>query len=400
MEMTQDKLKIEKTVYRKNLFGLSLLSLGVIFGNPDLFSQTISGIRPLSVQSGSISAVPTSCPNAPTYRFQPIGSPIPTTIDSTFTNLDLNNRSEVLATVYTYGYGQFGYVWNSRTRVFRDVREFTDIESFLYATHLNSRGDIAGYSLSLEANRRSATWQTTSGIVDTVEASEILSGLNSAEYRAINNHGMVAGVVSNPSAPIGFFSRDRNNFETIPALGADRSNVIAMNDQGTVVGELSFGAESRAFRFDPGIPTSITTTLPSLSGYERQAATAINNQGQILVNVQDQQGLLPSGYLLWQQGMTFNLNLLNSMRAAINNLGHIGGTDGNSWLAVVIKNNNRYTLQNHLSPQVNLQSFSIYAVHDINDHGEVLVKYAYRPTIGNPYGNLIYRYAVLQPNCQ
>jgi len=222
----------------------------------------------------------------------------------------------------------------------------------------------------------------------------------------MNSQGVLAwnNAPTPPGLSRGFATRDRTTLISLQESVGQRTFTRAINDLGLIVGayENPTTTERQAFLFNtlqPATPPTLLTA-PSLQDYDFLDAVAINNQNKILIKAKDFSGINPNLVYVYDNGVAEPLNLIASdYPAALNNLNHYVGTtsiDGD-FRAVLIRNGSTINLQSRLETPPNLLNLIFYQANHINDAGEILVKYAYKPTAQSSY---VYRFAVLQPVCQ
>jgi probable HAF family extracellular repeat protein len=114
---------------------------------------------------------------------------------------------------------------------------------------------------------------------------------------AINNSGVVVGWSAVPGS-IGatmthaFVYQNGTMTDLTPLLGGNWSAAFGINSAGVIVGEMSSGSSGlwHAFMLDNGKVTDLNSLLPAGLGWTLQAATAINNLGQIIGYGTDPEG--------------------------------------------------------------------------------------------------------------
>ncbi len=112
---------------------IMLMAVGVIIGSSSsVFSKPARRMveaTPICVSSS--------------FRFRPLPTPIPTTIDSSFWQLSMSSNAVMSAHVYTAGVGSAAYKWNARTNQIQDVRLNLTYQEFR-ANANNAVGQQAG----------------------------------------------------------------------------------------------------------------------------------------------------------------------------------------------------------------------------------------------------------------
>lgn len=150
--------------------------------------------------------------------------------------------------------------------------------NYSYAYGLNDSGQIVGISFAAnEANTRAFVWRN--GAMTDLGT---LGGASSQAY-AINNANAIAGVANlGGDAPHGVLftlnaSGGVNTKSDLGALNSSYSYAYAVNNRGQAV-----GTNGHAVIWQNGMIADLNSVLPPDSGWALEAATAINEKGQIV----------------------------------------------------------------------------------------------------------------------
>jgi len=194
-----------------------------------------------------------------------------------------------------------------------------------------------------------------------------LGGSSSYAY-GINSLGAVVGVSETSSGDRHAFLYSNSVMSDLGTLGGSTSEAYAINDYGQVVGQTTAADGSRqSFLYSGGVMSS----LGLISAEYYRGATAINNNGQIVVNGR----ITPDGSDTCSGGGSCTVNVANSFEVVmINNNGQaaVNVHGGHAYLL------NDGTLDEFLNGFDNLvtdlgtlgSSYS-HAIA-INDHGEIV----------------------------
>lgn len=139
---------------------------------------------------------------------------------------------------------------------------------------INRSGEVVGTS----ASHKAALWSPSGGMREI----ELLPGFTSAEGVALNNSGQVIGTAINlrTTRRQGFvYSEGKTT-----ALG-EGARALALNDTGEIAGESRSGGKGLS---GPVIWRNLTPV--SLGGCCGGTAVAVNNGGEVVANLYDQQG--------------------------------------------------------------------------------------------------------------
>lgn len=139
---------------------------------------------------------------------------------------------------------------------------------------INQSGEVAGTTSSHKA----ALWSPQGGLREI----DLLPGFTSSEAVALNNAGQLIGLAIDrrTNRRQGFSYKDGK----LIAL-SDGSRALAINDAGVIAGESRTSSKSMS---GPVLWKSLTPV--ELGGCCGGTAVAINNQGQVIGNIYDQQG--------------------------------------------------------------------------------------------------------------
>lgn len=375
-----------------------VLSLGLGFAS-------VAWAKQISVQSASVSRIrevsaqPAACPLGTRYRFTALPNPIGLNIDSIYSGVDMNSSGIVTARLHSPTIGTVDFLWNSRTSSYLETR-LQPSQRDLRTLAISDRNELMGRA-GLPTWRQVPAVRNTQGVLEYLLPEQMFEGATEAWLRAIQSSGAVVGDAyfsSQPTYSSAFYSADRQNFHLIPSHGATFSSATAVNDRGFAVGQLVYRAPDvpetqRSFLYSASSRQSVI--LSGMEAYSAQRPVAINRSNQVLVSTS-------SNYVLWSSSGQRLLDLVSFGPASLNDSGHFVGTEftGNTYQAVVHKAGQRLVLDDALSHDVDLVDFSIYQALKINNSGEILVKYAHRPTVGNPDGYYVYRYGVVRPQCR
>jgi len=229
----------------------------------------------------------------------------------------INNRGQVVGFSET-GSGGRAFLWDSTN----GMQNLGTLESDNYsaANSINNQGQVVGRS---ETNDRIQPflWDSTNGMQNL----GILDGYTNSAAYDINNNGQVVGFSSDGNS-VRATLWDSNGIQNLGSFGTFLSQANSINNKGQVVGVSSIDdGGSRAFLWDS---TNGLQDLGTLDGYTNSYASDINNNSQIV-------GYTFSDFraLLWEKGTVTDLNTLidpNSgwilgAATAINNQGQIVG---------------------------------------------------------------------------
>lgn len=187
---------------------------------------------------------------------------------------------------------------------------------------INESGEVVGYSLT--ANATHAFMYKQGKMVD------INIGANSFA-RAINNNGQVVGDYFGPTGIMPFLYDNSLSSSLNLLSGITESHAYGINDESVIVGfyDLDSGGLNRyAFIYKNGVMSPIITQF----GYAHGEATAINNQGQILIDIGGQGYIYKDGYARYIGALDSAPNEV-VRPYAMNNKGEVVGyTNGTGFL--------------------------------------------------------------------
>ena len=156
------------------------------------------------------------------------------------------------------------------------------------AYSINNAGNVVGFSMNLSGNARAFLWDGS------IHELQTLSGYQDSYANRINIHNQVVGRIiqyTTDSKGDYLFSNaqpffwENGSMRGLGTLEGNDGEASGINDAGVVVG-WSMGAEgSRAFIWDKNSTAgmvNLNELIPEDSGWILVAATAINNQGQIV----------------------------------------------------------------------------------------------------------------------
>jgi probable HAF family extracellular repeat protein len=143
------------------------------------------------------------------------------------------------------------------------------------ASTINDVGQVAGASFA--GGQHAFLWQQDLGMIDL----GTLPGDVDSQASGINNLGHVVGWSGDINyARFQAFFHDGN---TMIAVGPDGSVASGINDSDQVVGTMPVALHVyHAFIYADGVVTDLNDLIPPGSGVTLEAATAINNAGQIV----------------------------------------------------------------------------------------------------------------------
>ena len=156
------------------------------------------------------------------------------------------------------------------------------------AYSINNAGNVVGFSMNSSGNARAFLWDGS------IRELEILSGYLDSYANRINAQNQVVGKVIQytvDSGGIYYFSNaqpflwENGSMRGLGTLAGNDGEALDINDAGVVVGWSMVGEGSRAFIWDKNIASGmvdLNELIPEGSGWVLAAATAINNEGQIV----------------------------------------------------------------------------------------------------------------------
>lgn len=151
-----------------------------------------------------------------------------------------------------------------------------------YGLGVNRLGQVAGFAdLACVCPYHAFVWSAETGMVDLGK-----SGSGISQAQAINDLGQIAGYVENGSAYQAVFWDSNGDVEVLDALSTN-SGAFAINNLGQVVGENNYPS-TRTPQYYAFIWTqqtgmqNLNDLIPSGSGWVLDAASGINDSGQIV----------------------------------------------------------------------------------------------------------------------
>lgn len=183
---------------------------------------------------------------------------------------DINNSGQVVGRSLIPGNQMRAFVWQNGT-----MTALPTLGGEVgFATAINNRGEIAGYSdrtpgVSLQS-LRATFWTTSHAAVDV----GVVGSDNNSTAQAINNLGHVAGISTANGEVSHAFIWNGSTRTTFIQNGNGATVVRDLNDSGIVVGHHN----SHAYSWQSGPIVDLGT----LSGGTSSTANAINSAGQIV----------------------------------------------------------------------------------------------------------------------
>jgi probable HAF family extracellular repeat protein len=212
----------------------------------------------------------------------------------------INDSGQVVGYSQAAGGPCHAFLWDASNGM-QDLGTLGGTVSRAYG--INDSGQVVGYSQAAGGPLHAFLWDAANGMQDL----GTLPGDYSSEAYGINDSGQVAGqsYVPGESGPFHAFLWDATNgMQDLGALpGSIGSSASGINDSGQVVGGSGFydpiteGYYSRAFLWQNGTITDLTSLLPPDTGWTLSGSNAINNAGQI-VGAGQQYDNPDHGYLL------------------------------------------------------------------------------------------------------
>lgn len=151
-----------------------------------------------------------------------------------------------------------------------------------YARGVNGRGAVVGWSETAQYETRAFLWEK--GAMRPLDAPE---GAKATYAVAVNDAGLVAGraeLAEGVTRPVLWDAQGKPTL--LPTLGGPSAEANAMNAAGLVVGasDLAGGdrPERRAVLWRDGKATDLNALLPPDSGWLLEAATGVNDRGEVV----------------------------------------------------------------------------------------------------------------------
>jgi len=218
---------------------------------------------------------------------------------------------------------------------------------------VNDRGLAVGWSDSVCYFGRGMMWDGST-----------MTSLGTFVPVALNNHDQLAGNQFMP-APIGTnhaFIWESGALTDLGTLGGPRSDAVALNDRGQVVGSSTTASgETHAFFWENGVMTDLGT----LGGSSSQAV-AINDHGQVVGNGATATGA--NHAFLWQDGVMTDLGTLGGSFSIVTALNDRGQVVGGSATATGV--GHAFLWQDGVMADLGTLGRSSFA-HAVNNHGQV-----------------------------
>lgn len=286
----------------------------------------------------------------PAYRatFLPFG----------FVGHDINNAGQIVGNTRTND----ALIWSDGSIV-NLSRLLPGIQ--VYA--INNQGEVAGsYALP-----ESSTFIYSNGRFRDIGRPP---GLNYATPHAINDHGQVAGTAGNfPGDTSRPYFYDGATTKALGTFGGDQGDALALNDQGTVIGNAALAPPSGS-PYGQRLPFVYDGVQRQLSNGDAIACSAndINNSGDIVGSAEFLDTGLGQPYV-YTGGVFRSLGGPGGDALGINSLGDIVGgwpsLDDLQYRAFVFHKGRLAGLNELVLP---LPGWTITRAHDINDAGQIL----------------------------
>jgi probable HAF family extracellular repeat protein len=142
---------------------------------------------------------------------------------------------------------------------------------------INKNNQVVGYSTTMNGGFHAFRWSESTGMAD-------LGTLGGSSYgMGINDNGDVVGASAAPTGFLHAFVWSGGAMQDLGTLGGTSSFAYGINSSGQIVGYsyIPESENSRAFLWMAGGLLDLNSLLPSDSGWELNAAYAINDNGQI-----------------------------------------------------------------------------------------------------------------------
>lgn len=150
-----------------------------------------------------------------------------------------------------------------------------------FAQGINDSGQVVG-SANIAGNATAHAFLYSRGLMIDLGT---LGGSYSAAY-GINASGQVVGFSDTPGGATHAFLYSGGAMSDLGTLGGDRSAALAINDSGQVVGRsnTALNGPYTPFLYSEGLMKDINSLIDPQSGWAVEAASDINNVGQIVAS--------------------------------------------------------------------------------------------------------------------
>jgi len=294
----------------------------------------------------------------------------------------INNNGQIVGQAETSSGSIHPFLWQSGTMI--DLRP--EDASSSVAHDINNSGQVVGGPVptGLVPLERGHAFLWANGQLKELGT---LGGANSSAW-SINDGGQVVGSSEVSRTKDGLtghhaFLWNEGRMYDLGTLGGQSSYAASINDHGQVVGQsLNPSNQMRAFRWTPSTPNGTVgrmIDLGSLPGCPLSAASAINNQGQV-VGLSERDIDIGYAFSIVTGRMT-NLGTLrgtHSTAESINNQGQVVGASRNDRgeMHAFLWNSGRMADLNSLIPAE--AGWVLISARGINDRGQVVGVGLYR----------------------
>ena len=189
----------------------------------------------------------------------------------------INNASQIAGDSDLSGGGVHAIIWQDGA--ITDLGTLPGGGNFTFAAGINESGQVAGTVATADRSFHAAWWQQNIGWTDL----GTLPNDPQSEAHGINNLGHIVGFSGDEDVAGAVQAFFYNGTTMIPA-GPAGSFPYGINDSDQVVGSMivAFPAVQHAYIYANGVVTDLNDLIPPDSGVTLEAATAINNNGQIV----------------------------------------------------------------------------------------------------------------------